>query len=146
MIINARFEKGSHTVTQSSAKGGCSALTSGFASPTQSSGTFSWIVTGTGPWYYYCAVNGHCAAGMVGSLTLASTSANGTASTKSAASGSMTTGSVTGSASDTASSSGTSSSSSSTPTSSKVSAAVGQIQTSWVVFALVVVALTAMLV
>ncbi|RUS25210.1 Cupredoxin [Jimgerdemannia flammicorona] len=60
-----------HTVTQSTAKGGCKRLAGGFASTTRSNGTFSWVVKGAGPWYYHCAVRGHCAAGMVGSLTLA---------------------------------------------------------------------------
>ncbi|RUP52193.1 hypothetical protein BC936DRAFT_137999 [Jimgerdemannia flammicorona] len=94
------YDSGTHTVTQGSAIGGCTSLAGGFASPTQSSGTFSWTLSGTGPiriiadhhsclYSCYCTSfllspflrrpvsSGtttcalHCGSGMVGSLSLA---------------------------------------------------------------------------
>ncbi|RUS18507.1 hypothetical protein BC937DRAFT_88691 [Endogone sp. FLAS-F59071] len=59
---------GHHTVVQGPSQGACSKLVGGFYSPSMTSGTFSWTVNGTGPWYYFCAVPGHCVQGMWGVL------------------------------------------------------------------------------
>ncbi|KDQ19389.1 hypothetical protein BOTBODRAFT_170493 [Botryobasidium botryosum FD-172 SS1] len=66
---------GTHTATESTFSNPCSPMSNGFAG-TSSSSPFTIQVNDTNPIWVYCAVPGHCSAGMVFSVNAPTTGTN----------------------------------------------------------------------